>query len=179
MSENLLRKNKLTLYFLLILIVAMISLSFASVPLYRLFCQVTGFGGTTQVAKISPDIILNKKITVQFLADTDMNLPWEFEPLQKKIDVKIGQSALIYYRAKNLTNKTLVGHAVYNVTPLKAGAYFQKIECFCFENQPLNAGQEVEMPVYFYIDPEIMEDPNLSDVKVITLSYNFFKAKEE
>lgn len=160
-------------------VAGMVMLAYASVPLYRLFCQATGYEGTTQRAAHAPGVVINRDVTVDFNADTDPALPWEFHPGERRITVKVGQQAMTHYVAHNQAKTAITGHAVYNVTPLKAGAYFVKIECFCFTEQILAAGQRVNMPVLFYIDPSIMDDPELKDIKTITLSYTFFPVKKE
>ena len=152
----------------------MLALTFASSALFRMFCEKTGHGGTTQVAKRMPDRIENRVITVRFNADTQPELPWEFKPLQKQIKVKAGEVGLAFYHGKNLSSHLTVGMATYNVTPHKAGVYFNKVECFCFLEQHLGANQETDFPVQFFIDPEIVNDPNLKEVDTITLSYTFF-----
>jgi cytochrome c oxidase assembly protein subunit 11 len=156
----------------------MLMLSYASVPLYRLFCEVTGYGGTPRQALFAPAKALSRQITVSFNADTDPNLPWEFKPGNKSVRVPIGEQTLIYYVARNLTKQPITGHAVYNVVPLKAGAYFNKIDCFCFREQTLAAGERVHMPVSFFIDPAIVDDPDLKNIETITLSYTFFALKK-
>lgn len=158
-------------------VAGMVGLSFGSVPLYNLFCSVTGFGGTTQISETLPDNILNRSVTVKFNADTARGMPWEFEPEMREIDVKLGERGLTAYRARNKMPVATSGTAIYNVTPLKAGKYFHKIQCFCFDEQTLKGGEEVSMPVLFYVDPKMNEDPNMDDVKAITLSYTFFKAE--
>ncbi|GJL85533.1 MAG: cytochrome c oxidase assembly protein CtaG [Micavibrio sp.] len=175
-DSDLTRKNRRTGLFVLLAVIAMIGVSFASVPLYRLFCQVTGFGGTTQIAQNLPGEILERKITVKFNADVNRALPWDFKPEQREITVNIGQRALIAYAAHNKVAKPTAGTAIYNVTPLKAGKYFHKIQCFCFDEQIMGPGQKVSMPVMFYVDPAMAEDPGMNDVSVITLSYTFFPA---
>ncbi len=153
----------------------MFCLAYASVPLYSLFCKVTGYGGTTQTAKALPKTIGNRKITILFNSDIEPKLNWEFKPLQRGMQVTTGESRLAFYYAKNLNKKTITGTATYNVTPNKAGIYFNKIECFCFTEQSLNANEEATFPVSFFIDPEIENDPYMSDVDTITLSYTFFE----
>ena len=157
------------------IVAGMVGLSFASVPLYRLFCQVTGYGGTTQVADSAPGAAADRVIQVRFNADVDPHLPWAFRPAQRQITVRVGEPGLAYYVARNLTDRPIVGTATFNVTPLKAGIYFDKVQCFCFDEQRLEPGQEVEMAVNFFVDPAIMDDRNLDDVKTITLSYTFFR----
>ena len=173
------RKNAKLGLTILAVVIGMVTIAYASVPLYKLFCQVTGFGGTTQTSETLPDTILDRTITVQFNADTDRSLPWHFKPEQRKIDVKLGQKGLTAYRARNNAKKPTAGTAIYNVTPLKAGKYFHKIQCFCFDEQILQPGEDVSMPVLFYIDPKMNDDPNMRDVKTITLSYTFFKAESK
>ncbi|MFO0388268.1 MAG: cytochrome c oxidase assembly protein [Alphaproteobacteria bacterium] len=163
---------------LLAIVAGMVLLAYASVPLYRLFCAVTGYGGTTQSSVALPDKIYDREITVRFNADIDPALDWGFKPGEKKQVIKIGESALTYYVAKNKTNRPIIGHATYNVVPHKAGQYFVKVACFCFEEQTLQAKQEVNMPISYYIDPAIMDDPEMNDVQTITLSYTFFPLKE-
>lgn len=152
----------------------MIGLAFASVPLYNLFCRVTGYGGTTQVAQSLPDRISERSITVKFNAATAQSLPWEFRPEQRQVTVHPGERMLASYHAENKARVPVAGTAIYNVSPPKAGKYFHKIECFCFGEQILNPGQDVSMPVMFFIDPAIDEDKHMNDVTTITLSYTFF-----
>ena len=153
----------------------MVSLTVFAVPLYNYFCRVTGYGGTTQIATQAPKTKIDRLITVRFNADTGRDLPWNFQPAVRAITVPIGETALITYIAENLSDQTVVGSAVFNVTPFKAGPYFSKIACFCFTEQTLAPGERVEMTVTFFIDPSIMDNDNLDDVKSITLSYAFFK----
>lgn len=169
-------RNRMVLASLVLVVGSMTALSFAAVPLYRLFCQVTGFGGTTQTAIAAPDAIFDRLITVRFNSDIAPDLPWAFQPVQREVQVRVGEEKLAFYEATNRSEETLVGTAVFNVTPLKAGLYFSKIHCFCFDEQKLKPGERAEMPVSFFIDPEILRDPNLDDVETITLSYTFFRA---
>ncbi len=173
------RRNHATLFSLLLLVGGMVGLAFASVPLYRLFCQVTGYGGTTQTAQALPDAPGQRVITVRFNADTNPDLPWSFKPGDAAVDLRVGEEGLTFYRAVNQGPVSTVGTATYNVTPQKAGIYFNKIECFCFTEQLLRPGEAMDMPVSFFVDPAIMDDPNLDDVSTITLSYTFFPAKLE
>jgi cytochrome c oxidase assembly protein subunit 11 len=160
--------------------VGMVGLAFASVPLYRLFCQATGYGGTTQRAEHAPDAAGERVITVRFNADVaGTNLPWSFTPVQREVKVRVGEEHLIHYHAVNRGKEAVIGTATFNVTPAKAGIYFQKIACFCFSEQRLDAGESVDMPVSFFIDPEIAKDPNTRDLDTITLSYTFFRAKHD
>lgn len=172
-------RNRRTLLSLAMLATGMLCLAYASVPLYQLFCQVTGFGGATTRADVASTATMERVITVRFDANTDAALPWRFEPMQRSVDVKLGENSLIFYRAKNLSNEPITGIASFNVTPLKTGGVFSKVACFCFDEQTLQPGEEVEMPVSFYIDPSMAEDRTLADVKTITLSYTFFRAKAQ
>ncbi len=156
------------------LVCGMIGLSFAAVPLYELFCQVTGYGGTTQVAETAPDEVLQRQMKIRFDANVSPDLPWSFQPELRQVTVKLGEPTLAFYKVANLSNSATVGTATFNVTPQKAGQYFSKTQCFCFTEQLLKPGQEVEMGVSFYVDPALAEDPNLDEVKTITLSYTFF-----
>lgn len=161
------------------LLTSMMLLTFASVPIYNLFCKATGFGGVTQRA--SPYIKVVKgvrKIKVEFDANVDKNLPWRFIPKHRSAEVITGENTLIFYESENLSKHDIIGTSIYNVTPLKAGKYFVKIHCFCFEKQLLKARQKVLMPVSFFIDPEIENDPQMRDVDRITLSYSFFKVRD-
>ena len=166
-----------TLIILSALAFGMLALTFASSALFRMFCEKTGHGGTTQVAKALPTRVENRVITVRFNADTQPELPWEFKPFQGEIKVKAGEIGLAFYHGKNLSPNHTLGMATYNVTPHKAGIYFNKVECFCFIEQHLEGGQETDFPVQFFIDPDIVNDPSLDDVDTITLSYTFFRLK--
>ena len=177
MTDKLQGRKFLTVAPLVMVVGGMVGMSFAAVPLYQLFCQVTGFGGTTQRAEAAPGIVADRVLTVRFNADVGRDMPWRFRPSQGSIDVRVGESALAFYTAENTTDETLVGTASFNVTPHKVGQYFQKIECFCFTEQRLAAGQRTEMPVTFFIDPAILDDPNVAEVNTITLSYVFFKSE--
>lgn len=178
-SPELQRRNRRTLAASLAVVAAMVGLSFASVPLYRVFCQVTGFGGTPQrVAQLS-DTVGERTMTIRFTADLSPELPWEFAPEVGKVEVKVGEAAMVRFRAKNLSRTPLVGTATFNVSPDKAGPYFDKVQCFCFTRQLLQAGEEEFLPVTFFVDPSIVDDPNLSEVRTITLSYTFFRAANQ
>lgn len=156
--------------------VAMLGLAYASVPLYRLFCQATGFGGTPQVAEAAPQKAVEKTIKVRFDANTASTLGWNFQPGQLEVTVKIGEQSLAFYRATNLTKEVSTGTAGFNVTPEQAGAYFSKIECFCFTEQTLKPGETAELPVSFFVDPAILDDPDAALIDTITLSYTFYPA---
>ena len=176
------QKNTKTALTLFIIAGGMIGLAFASVPLYQLFCQVTGYGGTTVTAVIKPNQELAvgaPLITILFDSNVDKDLPWSFTPNQNKISVRIGEESLVSYTAKNLGKRPVIGTATFNVTPHKAGQYFQKIECFCFTEQKLVPGQEVSMPISFFVDPDILQDSSAMDVRNITLSYTFFRSPDD
>lgn len=172
-------RKSLTVIALLGVLAGMGGLTYAAVPLYRLFCQVTGFGGTTQTAAEAPGVVGDRVITVRFNADTARGLPWRFRPLQREMQVRIGETALAYYEAVNLSDTTIVGTSTFNVTPFKAGPYFAKVDCFCFTEQTLGPGERVKMAVSFFIDPDMMNEPKVEDVNTITLSYTFFRAKAD
>lgn len=171
-------KNRAFALNLLALAAGMLMLAYASVPLYRLFCQVTGYGGTTMQGQHKNIAVLDRNITLRFNADIDPKLPWRFSPGEKERMVRIGEQGLTYFVAKNKSNKPVTGRAIYNVVPHLAGQYFVKIQCFCFDEQTLEAEQEVNMPISFYIDPRFVDDPDLKDVETITLSYTFFLNKK-
>jgi cytochrome c oxidase assembly protein subunit 11 len=155
----------------------MVGLSFAAVPLYRWFCQVTGFGGTTMRAERAPEAPGERVITVRFNADVAGNdLPWRFQPLERQVTLRVGEERLAHYRATNVGQAPVVGTATYNVTPHKAAPYFHKLACFCFTEQELASGESMDMPVAFFVDPAIEQDPKMRGVDTITLSYTFFRA---
>lgn len=157
----------------------MVGAAYASVPLYDLFCRVTGYGGTTQQASIAPDVILDREMVIEFDANTSIEMPWDFKPVQRKMTMKVGETGLAFYEAYNPTDRVITGTAAFNVTPQKVGQYFTKIDCFCFTKQVLQPGERVQMPVTFFVDPEIDKDPNAKEIKVITLSYTFFVAEDD
>lgn len=168
------KQNRTALY-LVGVVALMVSLSFAAVPFYSWFCRTTGFGGTTGVAEKAPDTILDQTVIVRFDASTDKAMPWVFKPMQREMVVRIGENAMAFYEAYNPSSRTVAGTASYNVTPDAAGGYFDKIACFCFTEQVLKPGERVEMPVSFFVDPEMLKDPDGQYVKEITLSYTFFE----
>lgn len=156
-------------------VVLMGSLAWAAVPFYDWFCRVTGFGGTTGVAEAAPEDILDRKVTVRFDASKAKDMAWEFKPVEREMEVRIGETGLAFYEAYNPTDRPIAGQASYNVAPYSAGGYFQKIACFCFEEQVLQPGERVEMPVSFFVDPEMVEDLEAKYVHTITLSYTFYE----
>jgi len=172
------RRNNATVLFLVSVVAGMVGLSFASVPLYRLFCQATGLGGTTQRAATAPAAAAAAVVTIRFDAETAPDLRWEFRPLQSTVTVHPGEERQIFYRAVNKTAQPVTGSATYNVTPAKAGIYFDKLQCFCFNEQFLAPGESRDMGVVFFVDPDILTDPNTSDVRTITLSYTMFRAHQ-
>jgi cytochrome c oxidase assembly protein subunit 11 len=172
------RRNAGTVVLLISVVAGMVALSFASVPLYRLFCAATGFGGTTQRAETPPTRIAAGLITVRFDAQVAPDLDWEFRPLEGAIGVHPGAQSQVLFRAVNRTAAPVAAQAVYNVTPTKAGIYFDKLQCFCFNSQTLAPGQSVDMGVIFFVDPDILTDPSTSEVRSITLSYTMFRAPE-
>ena len=154
----------------------MLGLGFASKPLYDTFCRITGYGGTTGYSEDNLSEVLERKVKVSF--DSNVNgLPWDFLPEQNDMSLKLGQTGLAYYKVKNMSNKPMIGTATFNVTPIKAAPFFIKTECFCFTEQRVEPGEEISMPVLFFVDPQLDEDQRLSDVKDITLSYTFFNVK--
>jgi cytochrome c oxidase assembly protein subunit 11 len=173
------QKNNRVALVLAGLVVGMVAVAYAAVPLYQLFCQVTGYGGTTQVAEAVQRPILERVIKVRFSASTHRNMPWDFRPVQRLQQARVGEQMLALFEAVNNTANTITGTATFNVTPHKAGAYFNKIECFCFTEQTLAPGARADMPVTYFIDPAIMEDPGLDDVKEIVLSYTFFRSEDD
>ncbi|MSO65575.1 MAG: cytochrome c oxidase assembly protein [Alphaproteobacteria bacterium] len=157
----------------------MVGLSYAAVPLYRAFCQLTGLGGTTQRATAAPGVAGERIIRIHFDANVGRSLAWDFKPVQREVSVRIGEETLAFYQAHNPTARTIAGSATFNVTPPQAGIYFRKIQCFCFSEQVLQAGETAAMPVSFFIDPAILHDRNMDDLTSITLSYTFFEQKPE
>lgn len=169
-------KNKTALQ-AVTLVVFMGALAWASVPFYNWFCRVTGFGGVTNVAEAGSDVILDRTIKVRFDASLDRDMPWEFKPMQTEMELRIGETGIAFYEAFNPTDRVVAGTAAYNVTPYDAGNYFSKIACFCFTEQVLQPGERVQMPVTFYVDPEIVDDRDAKFTKVITLSYTFYETE--
>lgn len=162
-----------------VVVSGMVGMAYAAVPLYDLFCRVTGYGGTTQIAQYDPGQILDREVTVRFDASVNRDFPWTFQPLQREMSVRVGETALAFYRATNTTDRPITGVASYNVTPFKMGPYFSKLECFCFNEQTLQPGESMDMPVIFFVDPLMDEEERLDDVRTVTLSYTFFTAGEE
>ncbi|MHA1128651.1 MAG: cytochrome c oxidase assembly protein [Alphaproteobacteria bacterium] len=170
MSE---KSNSKTVISLVSIVVVMVGLSFASVPFYNWFCRVTGYGGTTNTAQNTTSEILDQTITIRFDASRARGMPWQFKPVQRTMDIRIGEVGLAFYEAHNPTDRVVAGTASYNVAPFSAGEFFTKIDCFCFEMQTLQPGETVQMPVTFYVDPDIINDRDAKNVTMITLSYTF------
>jgi cytochrome c oxidase assembly protein subunit 11 len=167
------QNNRRTAMIMAVIVAAMVGLAFASSPLYRAFCEATGFDGTTQRAERAPGAVAGE-IKVRFDANIHPGLPWRFEPVQNMVNIAPGARTQIFYRAKNLSARPWTGQAVFNVTPDTVGKYFKKIQCFCFTEQTLKPGEDVRMPVVFFVDPELRKDPDTKDVHEITLSYTFY-----
>ncbi len=160
---------------------SMVGLAYASVPLYRLFCQVTGFGGTPMVAADAgarPEVVPGTRIRVRFDGNVRRGMPWEFRPAEQFVDLPLGERRMAFYHARNRSDSAVTGVATFNVAPAAAGRYFVKIQCFCFNEQTLKPGEAVEMPVIYYVDPAILDDPEASRIREITLSYSFFPVAE-
>jgi len=173
------RSNRGTVLALLAVLAVMGGLVSASVPLYRLFCAATGYEGTTQRANAAPATeVKGRLITVRFNADTAPDLPWDFRPEQREVKVHPGEEKIAKFFAQNRSAERITGRATYNVTPNKAGLYFDKLQCFCFSDEYLEPGQKAELDVQFFVDPDIVKDPNTNDIDTITLSYTFFRAKD-
>lgn len=158
---------------LIALVTTMLALSFAAVPFYDWFCRVTGYGGTPLQADAGSDVILDQTIKVRFDANVEQGMPWEFKPVQREVEIRIGETGLMFYEAYNPTDRPIAGTASFNVAPFSAGEYFVKIQCFCFELQVLEPGERVDMPVSYYVDPEIVNDAEAKYAPTITLSYTF------
>ena len=179
-NENALKaQNKKSIIIISFIVLFMLSLSFAAVPLYDIFCRVTGFGGTTQIASTAPGSTGHPDINVRFESSTSSSLNWDFFAKSNVVTIPIGEEKTIFYFAKNLSDKPIVGTATFNVTPAKVGQYFMKIDCFCFVEQLLKPGESMNMPVTFFIDPDIYKDENVKEVNEITLSYTFMKSMDQ
>ncbi len=168
-------KNQKTMVRLLGVVLVMGALAWAAVPFYSWFCRVTGYGGTTNVAEAGSDLVLDEKVRVRFDSNVDPNMGWTFKPMQRDIVLNIGESGMAFYEAVNNTDETITGTASYNVAPDIAGYYFNKIECFCFTEQTLKPGERVEMPVTFFVDPELVKDDDAGKIRDVTLSYTFHR----
>jgi cytochrome c oxidase assembly protein subunit 11 len=173
------RRHGTTAVLLLSVVAGMIGLSFASVPLYRIFCAATGYGGTTQRASAAPQDISKALITVRFNTEISNDLDWEFRPLVEQVQVHPGEQSQVFFRAVNRSGGGVMAQATFNVTPVKSGIYFDKLQCFCFNAQYLAPGEAKDMGVVFFVDPDMLKDPDTSDVHTITLSYSMFKATNQ
>lgn len=173
------RRNAIAGCVIVAVICGMVGMSFAAIPLYRLFCAATGYGGTPRTGLVVAPGSNGQLIRVRFNADTNPALPWEFAPDQREVELKLGDEQVAFYHAVNLSSRAVTGQALYNVTPDKVGIYFHKTACFCFNKQTLAAKENMEFPVSFWVDPAIRTDPDTADVKVITLSYTFFRSLED
>ena len=162
-----------------VFVAGMVGMSFAAVPLYRVFCQVTGYGGTTRVAQAAPGEVLDRVVTVRFDSNISNNLGWSFRPVKRQVQVKLGEVGTVSFLAENRTDRTETGTAAFNVAPDQAGAYFNKIACFCFTDQTLKPGEQKELGVSFFVDPAYADDPNLENITTITLSYSFYPATDQ
>ncbi|CUM55809.1 unnamed protein product [Debaryomyces tyrocola] len=175
-------KNRTAAYYTASVIVVFLAAGFAAVPLYRAICQRTGYGGTpiTDATRFTPDKLIpvdtNKRIRIQFTCQASGILPWKFTPQQREVYVVPGETALAFYKAKNMSKEDIIGMATYSVTPEVVAPYFNKIQCFCFEEQRLSAGEEVDMPVFFFIDPDFAKDPQMRNIEDVVLNYSFFRA---
>ena len=178
-QNNLKAQNKKVIFIITFVGMLMLSLSYAAVPLYDIFCRVTGFGGTTQIASSAPGSSGHPNINIRFESNITDSLNWDFYSKTKTVKIPMGEEKTIYYFAKNLSDEPIVGTATFNVTPDKAGQYFMKIDCFCFVEQLLNPGESMNMPVTFFIDPDLYKDENVQEVNEITLSYTFMKSMDQ
>ena len=178
-QNNLKAQNKKVIFIITFIGMLMLSLSYAAVPLYDIFCRVTGFGGTTQIASSAPGSTGQPNINIRFESNITDSLNWDFYSKTKTVKIPMGEEKTIYYFAKNLSDEPIVGTATFNVTPAKAGQYFMKIDCFCFVEQLLNPGESMNMPVTFFIDPDLYKDENVQEVNEITLSYTFMKSMDQ
>jgi cytochrome c oxidase assembly protein subunit 11 len=172
------QSNRKTLFILSGVGIAMLGLGFASDPLYDTFCRITGYGGTPKIAEDNLSEIIDRTITVEFDSNVAQDLPWKFRPDQRRMDVKLGQSGLAYYTVENTSDEPVIGVANFNVMPIKAAPFFVKTDCFCFEEQLIPAGGKINLPVIFFVDPQMEDFRRLDDVNTVTLSYTFFPAEE-
>lgn len=171
------RANRIVAAGCVAFLASMVGMAYASAPFYRVFCQLTGYGGTTRRVEQVSNTMLDRDISIRFDANTN-GVPWEFEPKQRSMSIKIGETVQAEFRAKNLFGTATRGRATFNVTPELAGSYFNKVQCFCFTDTVLKPGESLDMPVVFYVDPDIVKDPDLKDIRTITLSYTFFPLDE-
>ena len=173
------RRNRLMGLGMAGFVAGMVGMAFAAVPLYRIFCQATGYNGTPMIGQAAPGGGSGQVLTIRFNANTQPDLPWRFEPVQPSVQVQLGEEGVAFYQARNLADRPATGVSTYNVTPEVVGKYFHKTACFCFEQQTLEPGRQVEMPLSFWIDPRIAADPNTSGIRTVTISYSFFRSLED
>jgi cytochrome c oxidase assembly protein subunit 11 len=173
------KQNRLTAGICLAFFGGMLGVAYAAVPLYAMFCQITGYGGTTQRVEQYSDRVLDREITVRFDANVAGGLPWDFKPVARDVTMKVGETTQVHYTATNKFGTANQGRATFNVVPEMAGAYFNKVQCFCFTDTTLKPGETLDMPVVFYVDPDIVDVPELKNIKTITLSYTFFPLNED
>lgn len=177
-TDDIARRHRRVAAAAVALVLAMLGLAYASVPLYRLICAATGLGGTTQRVVANAATADGRTVTIRFDANLASGMPWEFRPEARKMEVKLGETAIAFFRARNPTGHAVTGTATFNVTPEIAGRFFNKIQCFCFDQQTLKAGEAVDLPVTFYVDPALLDEPGAEGVREITLSYTFFTSAE-
>jgi cytochrome c oxidase assembly protein subunit 11 len=170
------RRNRRTGLAVAAVAAGMVGVSFAAVPLYDLFCRVTGYNGTPMISAARPTAAGEQVMTIRFNANTQPNLPWRFEPAQPSVQLRVGEEGMGFYTARNLSDRPATGISTYNVTPEVVGKYFHKTACFCFEEQTLAPGQQADMPLAFWVDPRIAEDPNTRGIRTITVNYTFFRS---
>jgi cytochrome c oxidase assembly protein subunit 11 len=173
-TTNTARANRAVMVACLAFVLSMVGMAYAAVPIYQLFCQVTGYGGTTQRAEAAPQSILDKKVNVRFDANVGEGLPWDFEPVQREVTVRLGETMQVAYRVTNRSSEPVHAQALFNVTPQSAGAYFNKVECFCFTETVLKPGETAELPIVFFIDPAYVKSKELKNIHTLTLSYTYF-----
>lgn len=173
------RANRIVALSCFTFFVAMIGVAYASVPLYEMFCKVTGYGGTTQRVDQMSDVVLDKTLNIRFDANVAGGLPWEFQPVQREVTVRIGETILVNYEARNVSDRPTTGRATFNVSPDLTGSYFNKVQCFCFTDTTLAPGETLLMPVMFFVDPDIVKEKDLKGLRSITLSYTFFPQDKE
>lgn len=172
-------KNARLAWAMVAVVAGMLGMAYAAVPLYQAFCRATGFAGTPLIAQSDDHPVIDRTVMVRFDTNVDPNLPWRFEPVQREVKVHLGEQKLVFFRATNLSQRPIVGSANYNVTPERVAGWFDKIQCFCFTEQLLKPGQSVDMPVLFFVDPDMNKDRRYDDINTVTLSYTFHEAKTE
>lgn len=172
-------RNARLAWTMVLLVGGMLGLAYAAVPLYQAFCRATGFAGTPLIAQSDDHPVIARTVTVRFDSNTDSNLPWKFEPEQREVKVHLGEQKLVFFRATNVSQRPIVGTATYNITPESSAKWFNKLQCFCFTEQLLKPGQTVDMPVLFFVDPDMDKDRRYDDVHTVTLSYTFYESKTE